>query len=108
MKKIFMLGTGLLLSLSIIPGMAVADSSTFHALSKMSMEERGALTPIGDNQLATVEGGRMIPARMWARTIRGIRSVSLSYNYAVVTQTNICVNCVTQTNTAIIYQQIGN
>lgn len=55
----------------------------FRALDRMAIEERGGITPMTDDQLASIEGGR-----------RGRRGgVNIGINIAVVVSNNICVLC---------------
>jgi hypothetical protein len=54
MKTVISVALALILGLSIIPAMA---GDTFQALSKLSTDEQGPLTPLADNELAAIEGG---------------------------------------------------
>jgi hypothetical protein len=86
------------LTLSVVP--AIADD-TFQAFHKMSAEERALLTPLGDDQLASIEGARH------STTTRNA-PINIGINVAISTQLNICVQCrdVTQVNAAAILQPI--
>jgi hypothetical protein len=54
MKTVISVALALILGLSVIPAMA---GDTFQALSKLSTDEQGPLTPLADNELAAIEGG---------------------------------------------------
>jgi len=64
-KKLSIISIVLALVLSIGPAMAASDESisgqtpaTFQALSRMPSGKRAAFTPLTDDQLASIEGGR--------------------------------------------------
>jgi hypothetical protein len=91
MKIIIGVVLALSLMLSVVP--AIADD-TFQAFHKMSAEERALLTPLGDDQLASIEGARKNAP------------INIGINVAVTPQLNICVLCrdVTQVNAAALAQ----
>jgi hypothetical protein len=99
MKIIIGVVLALSLMLSVVP--AIADD-TFQAFSKMSAGEQALPTPLGDDQLASIEG-----AKHW--TANKDRSINIGINVAITPQLNICVQCrdVTQVNVASIRQPIG-
>jgi hypothetical protein len=84
------------LMLSVVP--AIADD-TFQAFSQISAEDRARLTPLGDDQLASIEGARH-------RTTFKNAPINIGINVAVTPQLNICALCrdVTQVNAAAISQ----
>jgi hypothetical protein len=86
------------LMLSVVP--AIADD-TFQAFSQIAAEDRARLTPLGDDQLASIEG-----ARHW--TANRNRPINIGVNVGVTPQLNTCVLCrnVTQVNAAASRQLI--
>jgi hypothetical protein len=96
-----MISSALLLSLvlSVVP--AIADD-TFQAFSKMPATDRALLTPLGDDQLASIEGARL-------GITKTLGSVNTGVNVAIITQLNICIRCtdVEQANVAPTRQIIG-
>jgi hypothetical protein len=92
MKIIIGVVLALSLTLSVVP--AIADD-TFQTFRKMSAEERALLTPLGDDQLASIEGARH-------STTTKIAPINIGINVAVIPQLNICVLCrdVIQVNAA--------
>jgi hypothetical protein len=84
------------LTLSVVP--AIADD-TFQTFRKMSAEERALLTPLGDDQLASIEGARH-------RTAFKNAPINIGINVAVTPQLNLCALCrdVTQVNAAALAQ----
>ena len=85
MKKLSILSLVLALVLSIVPPMAAGDESisgktpaSFHALSRIAGGERAALTPLADDQLASIEG-------------EGGCLVCIGVNFAVAVPINISV-----------------
>jgi hypothetical protein len=98
MKTIIGVVLALSLTLSVVP--AIADD-TFQALSQISAEERARLTPLGDDQLASIEG-----ARQWNANKKG--TINVGINVAVTPQLNICAVCrdVRQGNAAATSQAI--
>jgi len=92
MKIIIGVVLALCLTLSVVP--AIADD-TFQAFHKMPATDRALLTPLSDDQLASIEGARLSP-------------VNIGINAAIVNQLNICILCtdVEQTNAAAIRQNI--
>ena len=91
----FILGVVLALSLTLSVVPAIAEDS-FQALSKMPATDRALLTPLSDDQLASIEGARLSP-------------VNIGINVAITPQFNVCVQCtaVTQANVAATRQNIG-
>jgi hypothetical protein len=85
-------------TLSVVP--AIADD-TFQTFRKMSAEERALLTPLGDDQLASIEGARH-------RTTFKNAPINIGVNVAVTPQLNICAVCrdVRQGNAAATSQAI--
>jgi hypothetical protein len=69
MKIIIGVVLALSLMLSVVP--AIADD-TFQALSQISAEERARLTPLSDDQLASIEGARQWNANKKAPSMSGI------------------------------------
>jgi hypothetical protein len=98
MKIIIGIVLALSLMLSVVP--AIADD-TFQAFSKISVKERALLTPLGDDQLSSIEG-----ARYWNANKNG--GIGIGINVAVTPQLNICVLCtdVRQGNAGAIFQAI--
>jgi hypothetical protein len=98
MKIIIGVVLALSLMLSVVP--AIADD-TFQAFSQISAEDRARLTPLGDDQLASIEG-----ARHWNANKKG--AINIGINVAIIPQFNICVLCtdVRQANAAAIFQAI--
>jgi hypothetical protein len=98
MKIIIGVVLALSLMLSVVP--AIADD-TFHAFRKMSAGERALPTPLGDDQLASIEG-----AKHW--TAYKNSPIDIGINVAITPQLNICVVCtdVGQGNAAAISQDI--
>jgi hypothetical protein len=96
MKTIAGIVLALSLTLSVVP--AIADD-TFQTFRKMSAEERALLTPLGDDQLASIEG------TSHSTTTKNV-PINIGINVAVTPQLNICVLCrdVTQVNAAAISQ----
>jgi hypothetical protein len=92
MKIIIGVVLALCLTLSVVP--AIADD-TFQAFNKMPATDRAPLTPLSDDQLASIEGARLSP-------------VNIGINVAITPQLNICVVCtaVGQGNEAAISQTI--
>jgi hypothetical protein len=86
------------LVLSVVP--AIADD-TFQAFNKMPATDRTLLTPLSDEQLASIEGARQ-------RLTKTLGSVNTGVNVAIITQLNICIRCtdVEQANVAPIRQVI--
>jgi hypothetical protein len=102
-QKLSIISLVLALVLSIVPPMAAGDESisgktpaSFHALSRMPGGERAALTPLADDQLASIEG-------------EGICFVCTGVNVAVVVPINISVlsRGVTQGNLVQLSQSIS-
>ena len=100
MKIIIGIGVVLALSLTLSVVPAIADD-TFQAFSTMSAGDRALLIPLGDDQLASIEGARQ-------RTANKNSPINIGVNVAITTQLNICVQCrdVTQVNAAAIRQPI--
>jgi len=75
------------------PGLALAAGSTFHALSRMPDEVRSNLTPLTDDELASVTGA--------AGGVFGVGDVVA--NLGIIVQINVCAVCtdVRQSNFAI-------
>jgi hypothetical protein len=98
MKIIIGAVLALSLTLSVVP--AIADD-TFQAFRNMSAGEQALPTPLGDDQLASIEG-----AKHW--TANRDKSINIGINVAITSQLNICVQCrdVTQVNVAAIRQPI--
>ena len=96
MKIIIGIVSALSLMLSVVP--AIADD-TFQAFSQISAEDQARLTPLGDDQLAAVEGARHV-------SVQRNKPINIALALAIVNQINICVVCagVTQTNIAHIPQ----
>jgi hypothetical protein len=109
MKKFTSIAIAFLLMLSVIPAMAGDQTGSapvmsqavdkappsFQALSKLSVTQRQALTPLTDKELASIEGSQVCVACI---------------NAAVVTQVNACVDCafVEQRNYSSITQSINS
>jgi hypothetical protein len=91
----FILGAVLALSLtrSVVP--AIADD-TFKAFNKMPAVDRALLTPLSDDQLASIEGTRLVGP------------INTGVNVAIITQLNVCIRCtdVEQANVAAPRQNI--
>jgi hypothetical protein len=98
MKVIIGVVMALSLTLSVVP--AIADD-TFQAFSQMSAEDRALLSPLGDDQLASIEGARR-------RITHTLSPINTGVNVAIITQLNICILCtdVEQANAAAIRQII--
>ena len=98
MKIIIAVVLALSLTLSVVP--AIADDA-FQAFSEMSAEDRALLTPLGDDQLASIEG-----ARHWNANKKS--AINIGINVAITPQFNICVVCtdVSQANAAATFQAI--
>ena len=103
MKKLSIISIVLALVLSIVPAMAASDESisgkapaTFHALSRMPSGQPAALSPLTDNQLASIEGG-------------GSCFVCTGVNIAVLVPINISVlsRGVTQGTLVLLSQSIS-
>jgi hypothetical protein len=94
MKSIIGVVLALSLMLSVVP--ALADD-TFQAFTKMPATDRARLTPLGDDQLATVEGAAS-----------RLGDIAVNLNIAVLNQLNLCVLCrgVVLTNIGAIGQGI--
>jgi bacteriocin-like protein len=102
-KKLSIISIVFALVLSIVPAMAASDESisgkepaTFHALSRMPSGKHAALSPLTDNQLASIEGG-------------GSCFVCTGVNIAVLVPINISVlsTGVTQGNLVLLSQSIS-
>jgi hypothetical protein len=93
MKIIMGIVLALSLTLSVVP--AIADDK-FQAFSKIPAGDRALLIPLGDDQLASIEGARQ-------------RSINIGINVAITPQVNICALCrnVGQGNAVAISQAIG-
>jgi hypothetical protein len=98
MKLIIGVVLALSLMLSVVP--AIADD-TFQAFSQISAEDQARLIPLGDDQLASVEG-----AKHW--TAYKNSPINIGINVAITPQLNICALCrdVTQVNAVSIRQPI--
>jgi hypothetical protein len=98
MKIIIGVVLALSLMLSVVP--AIADD-TFQAFSQISAEDRARLTPLGDDQLASIEG-----ARHWNATNKS--PINIGVNVAITPQVNICAVCtdVSQANAGVTFQGI--
>jgi hypothetical protein len=83
MKIIIGVVLALSLTLSVVP--AIAEDS-FQALSKMPATDRALLTPLSDDQLASIEGARY-------RLTEKVGPNNTGVNVAVITQLNICIRC---------------
>jgi hypothetical protein len=92
MKIIIGVVLALCLTLSVVP--AIADD-TFQAFNKMPATDRALLTPLSNDQLASIEGARLSPA-------------NIGINVAIITPLNICALCtdVEQANVAATRQNI--
>jgi hypothetical protein len=92
MKIIIGVVLALCLTLSVVP--AIADD-TFQAFNKMPATDRALLTPLSNDQLASIEGARLSP-------------VDIGINVAIITPLNICTLCtdVEQANVAATRQNI--
>jgi hypothetical protein len=97
----FILGAVLALSLTLSVVPAIAEDS-FQALSKMPATDRAFLTPLSDDQLASIEGATLGITEI-------LSSVNTGVNAAISTQLNICILCtdVEQVNVAPTSQIIG-
>ena len=93
MKTVIGVAIALALALSVVP--AIAEEDTFQALSTMPAGEQGLLTPLSDEQLATIEG------EGW-----GDRCTFCS-NYAAVYQANVNYGFAKQRNVAVVKQEIN-
>jgi hypothetical protein len=109
MKKFTSIAIAFLLMLSVIPAMAGDQTGSapvmsqavdkappsFQALSKLSVTQRQALTPLTDKELASIEGSQVCVG---------------CANVVVLTQVNACVVCglVSQRNEASITQSINS
>ena len=100
MKRVIGLALAFALTLSTAP--AVAEDA-FHAFSTLPATPRATLTPLGDDQLASIEG-----ASHWNATQNGAIDIDIGINVAITTQLNICALCrdVTQGNAAVITESI--
>lgn len=98
MKIIIGVVLALSLMLSVVPARA---DDTFQAFSQIPAEEQARLTPLGDDQLASIEG-----AQHWTATRN--RPINIGINVAITPQLNICALCrnVTQVNAAASRQLI--
>jgi hypothetical protein len=93
MKTVISAAVALALVLSVVPAIA---GDTFQALSSMPAGEQGLLTPLSDEQLATIEG------EGWGDTC------TFCSNYAAVYQANINYGDYTyQSNFAVVKQEIN-
>ena len=90
----FILGAVLALSLTLSVVPAIAEDS-FQALSKMPATDRAFLTPLSDDQLASIEGTRQ-------RLTKTVGPIDTGVNVAIITQLNVCIRCtdVEQANVA--------
>jgi hypothetical protein len=88
------IGVVLALCLTVSVVSAIADD-TFQAFNKMPATDRAPLTPLSDDQLASIEGARLSP-------------VNIGVNVAITPQFNVCVQCtaVIQANVAATRQNI--
>ena len=96
MKRVISIAVLLSLVLSIVP--AIADD-TFQAFNKMPATDRAFLTPLSDDQLASIEGAR-------GGITDTLSPINIGANVAIITQLNICALCagVEQVNPAAIRQ----
>jgi hypothetical protein len=92
MRRVISSALLLSLVLSVVP--AIADD-TFQAFNKMPATDRAFLTPLSDDQLASIEGAR--------------QRLNTGVNVAIITQLNICIRCtdIEQVNPAAIRQNIS-
>ena len=96
MKTVIGVAIALALALSVVP--AIAEEDTFQAFSNMPAGEQGLLTPLSDEQLATIEG------EGWGD------ACAFCSNYAAVYQANInssAFSKVRQRNFAKVEQEIN-
>src|ERR671937_702841 len=96
MKSIIGVLLALCLTLSVVP--AIADDS-FQAFHRMPATDQALLTPLSDDQLASIEGARLGITQI-------LDSVNTGVDVGIITQFNICVLCtdVEQANAAAIRQ----
>jgi hypothetical protein len=98
MKTVISVSIALALMLSVAPAMA-GDTDTFQAFSKMAVGgEQERLTPLSDEQLATIEGADVCTFCSQYAT-----------NYSDIYQANVNVSSfsfVEQENNARVYQSI--
>jgi hypothetical protein len=101
MKTVISIGIALALMLSVAPAMA-GDTDTFKAFSKMAVGgEQELLTPLSDEQLATIEGEAVEVCRVCSQR---------ATNYSDIDQTNVNVSSrsnVRQSNSAFVFQNIS-
>jgi hypothetical protein len=93
MKTVIGVAIALALALSVVP--AIAEEDTFQAFSSMPAGEQGLLTPLSDEQLATIEG------EGWGDTC------TFCSNYAAVYQANVNYGFASQRNVAVVKQEIN-
>jgi hypothetical protein len=92
MKTVIGVAIALALALSVVP--AIAEENTFQAFSNMPAGEQGLLTPLSDEQLAAVEG-------------EGVEICTFCANVAEVYQANVNFGIASQTNLAVVNQEIN-
>lgn len=83
MKTVISVAMMLALMLSVAPVMA---GETFEAFSNMTVGEQGILTPLNDEQLATVEGADVCAACINAAVVR---QANIAVRSAAVAQANV-------------------
>jgi len=100
MKTVISVGIALALMLSVAPAMA-GDTDTFKAFSKMAVGgEQALLTPLSDEQLATIEGEGAEVCTFCSQ---------YATNYSDIYQANVNVSSfsfVDQSNSARVRQSI--
>ena len=100
MKTVISVGIALALMLAVAPAMA-GDTDTFQAFSKMAVGgEQQLLTPLSDEQLATIEGEGAEFCNFCAQ---------YATNYSDIDQANVNVSSfslVNQRNSAYVRQSI--
>ena len=97
MKTVISVAVALALVLSVVPAIA---GDTFRALSSMPVGEQKFLTPLSDEQLATIEGEGAEVCTFCAQ---------YATNYSEINQVNLnssVFSDVDQRNSASVYQSI--